>query len=125
MAVEVASPLSRAASDSNDSPDTVMTGIGDTELSESGSETKAPTSAPAPALSRNDDVDFLLHPAELAKGRRAAENYLSSFRSDETRKVAEEALETLATVISGGNATRSNSRGSRFSPITAPPHSRF
>ena len=72
MAVEVASPLSRAASDSNDSPDTVMTGISDTELSESGSETKAPTSAPAPALSRNDDVDFLLHPAELAKGRRAA-----------------------------------------------------
>ena len=102
MAVEVASPLSRAASDSNDSPDTVMTGIGDIELSESGSEAEALTSAPVPALSRNDDVDFLLHPVELAKGRRAAENYLSSFRSDETRKVAEEALETLATVISGG-----------------------
>jgi site-specific recombinase XerC len=79
-----------------------MTDISDTELSESGSEAEARPLAPAPALSRNDDVDFLLHPAELAKGRRAAENYLSSFRSDETRKVAEEALETLATVISGG-----------------------
>jgi hypothetical protein len=93
-----------------------MTDISDTQLPESGSEAEALTSAPVPALSRNGDVDFLLHPAELAKGRRAAENYLSSFRSDETRKVAEEAAE---------NATRSNSRGNRFSPITAPPHSRF
>jgi hypothetical protein len=44
----------------------------------------------------------LLHPVEIEKGRRAAENYLSSFRNDETRAKAEEALETLATVISAG-----------------------
>jgi integrase len=43
-----------------------------------------------------------LHPVEIEKGRRAAENYLSSFRNDETRAKAEEALETLATVISAG-----------------------
>ena len=60
------------------------------------------TEVPAPRLSPHDSADFLLHPAELARGRRAAENYLSSFRSEDTRKVAEEALETLATVISGG-----------------------
>lgn len=58
--------------------------------------------SPVPTLSPQDDADFLLHPAELAKGRRAAENYLSTFRSDDSRRAAEEALETLATVISGG-----------------------
>jgi len=57
---------------------------------------------PMPKLSPQDSVDFLLHPAELAKGRRAAENYLSTFRTEESRRAAEEMLETLATVISGG-----------------------
>lgn len=57
---------------------------------------------PVPKLSPQDSVDFLLHPAELAKGRRAAENYLSTFRTEESRRAAEEMLETLATVISGG-----------------------
>ena len=52
--------------------------------------------------SPQDAIDFLLHPVEIERGRRAAENYLSSCRSDETRRFAEEALETLATVISGG-----------------------
>ncbi len=55
-----------------------------------------------PQLSPWDPADFLLHPAEIAKGRVAAERYLSSFRSEESRRTAEEALETLATVISGG-----------------------
>ena len=55
---------------------------------------------PIPRLSPQDSVDFLLHPAELAKGRRAAENYLSTFRTEESRRAAEEMLETLATVIS-------------------------
>ncbi|MBY0399687.1 tyrosine-type recombinase/integrase [Myxococcota bacterium] len=55
-----------------------------------------------PKLSPQDSVDFLLHPAEIAKGRRAAENYLSTFRTEESRRAAEEMLETLATVISGG-----------------------
>lgn len=59
-------------------------------------------SQPAPSLSPHDPADFLLHPIEVEKGRRAAENYLSSFRSDESRAKAEEALETLATVISAG-----------------------
>ena len=57
---------------------------------------------PVPKLSPQDSVDFLLHPTELAKGRRAAENYLSSFRTEESRRAAEDMLETLATVISGG-----------------------
>ena len=61
-----------------------------------------PLAQPTPQLSPHDDADFLLHPVELARGRRAAENYLSTFRSDDSRKIAEEALETLATVISGG-----------------------
>lgn len=57
---------------------------------------------PIPKLTPQDSVDFLLHPMELAKGRRVAENYLSTFRTDESRRAAEEMLETLATVISGG-----------------------
>lgn len=58
---------------------------------------------PALQLSPQDDMDFLLHPMEVARGRKAAENYLSTCRSDESRRFAEEALETLATVISGGH----------------------
>jgi len=56
----------------------------------------------SPQLSPQDAVDFLLHPTEVARGRTAAENYLSTCRSEESRRFAEEALETLATVISGG-----------------------
>ena len=54
------------------------------------------------SLSPQDAVDFLLHPVEVARGRTAAENYLGTFRNEESRKTAEEALETLATVISDG-----------------------
>ncbi len=57
---------------------------------------------PFPKLSPQDAVDFLLHPVEVARGRTAAENYLGTCRSEESRRFAEEALETLATVISGG-----------------------
>lgn len=107
MAVEVAPPASPATSPSHDNADdpnaAILVEDGamdalDTEASPSSDE----TSEPAPSLSPQDDVDFLLHPVEVAKGRRAAENYLSSFRSEDSRKAAEEALETLATVISGG-----------------------
>ncbi len=59
-------------------------------------------SAPPKKLSPQDSADFLMHPVEIAKGLRAAENYLSSFRNEESRRTAEEALETLATVVSGG-----------------------
>lgn len=72
---------------------------------ESGSASAAAASLasiPSPAPSPQDSVDFILHPVEIAKGRRAAENYLSSFKNDDGRRMAEEALETLATVISGG-----------------------
>jgi len=54
-------------------------------------------------LSPQDAMDFLLHPTEIARGRTAAENYLNTCRNDESRRLAEEALETLATVISGGH----------------------
>ena len=70
--------------------------------SDSRSDAHPETDGSPPQLSPHDSADFLLHPVEVAKGRRAAENYLSSFRSDESREIAEEALETLATVISGG-----------------------
>lgn len=59
-----------------------------------------------PKLSPQDAVDFLLHPVEVARGRTAAENYLGACRSEESRLFAEEALETLATVISGGRCGR-------------------
>jgi len=65
-------------------------------------ETAQETVESSPRLSPQDAVDFLLHPTEVAKGRTAAENYLGTFRSEENRRTAEEALETLATVISGG-----------------------
>ena len=118
MAVEVAPPV--AASAASPSPDEAQDFMDQDRLGSSPASsssapsselgTDAPTDAatsdplaqPAPQLSPQDSVDFLLYPAELAKGRRAAENYLSSFRSEDTRKIAEEALETLATVISGG-----------------------
>ena len=69
--------------------------------SELSSANPAPESFPK--LSPQDDMDFLLHPMEVARGRTAAENYLNTCRNDESRRFAEEALETLATVISGGH----------------------
>ena len=57
----------------------------------------------SPQLSPQDAMDFLLHPTEVERGRTAAENYLNTCRNDETRRFAQEALETLATVISGGH----------------------
>lgn len=89
MAAEVTPSSSRA-------PQTVA------PLADSQSAATSKTLPPVPKLSPQDSVDFLLHPAELAKGRRAAENYLSTFRTEESRRAAEEMLETLATVISGG-----------------------
>ena len=53
-------------------------------------------------FSPQDAVDFLLHPVEIARGRTAAENYLGTCRNEESRQFAKEALEMLATVISGG-----------------------
>ncbi len=46
--------------------------------------------------------DFSLAPQEVAKGERAASSYLSSLKPGEPQRVAEEALDTLAAVISGG-----------------------
>lgn len=72
-----------------------------TDISDQASANLAADSFPK--LSPQDAMDFLLHPTEVARGRTAAENYLSTCRSDESRRFAEEALETLATVISGGH----------------------
>ena len=116
MAAEVASPLTSATSTpphtaTAEAPPPGPDGVSsDSEASDpqgTQSEGTSPDGShspeqPAPRLSPQDDVDFLLHPSEIAKGRRAAENYLSSFRSEDSRRIAEEALETLATVISGG-----------------------
>jgi integrase len=62
----------------------------------------APNPDTLSSLSPQDSVDFLLDPSEVAKGRAAAEKYLGTFRNEDSRRIAEEALETLATVISGG-----------------------
>lgn len=96
MAVEVAPPASSATLTSDSTEDSVVADAAP------ALESVAKSEAPVPSLSPQDDADFLLHPVERAKGRRAAENYLSTFRSDDSRQAAEEALETLATVISGG-----------------------
>ncbi len=92
MAAEIA-PLTS----SHSSPDSQLPIT--TALGQPSEESLAPQAIqPSP----QDNVDFLLHPIEVERGRRAAENYLSSCRNDESRRFAEEALETLATVISGG-----------------------
>lgn len=46
--------------------------------------------------------DFRLSPDELAKGEQAAATYLSSMKTNEARRGAEDALDILAAVISGG-----------------------
>ncbi len=97
MAAEISPPAQANATPTHETLDST-----ETEPAPQPDAAPDPLQQPAPRLSPQDSVDFLLHPAELAKGRRAAENYLSSFRSEESRKMAEEALETLATVISGG-----------------------
>lgn len=92
VAYEAPSPADSAASSSSHA----------SSHAGSNSSSNPSRSTPIPKLSPQDSVDFLLHPTELAKGRRAAENYLSTFRTEESRRAAEEMLETLATVISGG-----------------------
>ena len=51
--------------------------------------------------------DFSLTPQELAKAERATHAYLSSLKPGEPQRAAEEALDTLAAIITGGicNAT--------------------
>lgn len=46
--------------------------------------------------------DFLLAPEEIAKGERAVSAYIESLKPGDTQRAAEEALDTLAAVISGG-----------------------
>ncbi len=111
MAAEVTPTSSRArqhAVSFDDASQTAPTTASSSSSSSSSSNSSIASNAvpsktlPIPKLSPQDSVDFLLHPTELAKGRRAAENYLSTFRTEESRRAAEEMLETLATVISGG-----------------------
>lgn len=52
--------------------------------------------------------DFSLSPQEVAKGERAANAYLSSLKPGDPQKAAEEALDTLAAVISGGVCSASS-----------------
>ena len=55
------------------------------------------TSHPTP-----EAADFCLSPEEISKGQQAAEVYINSLKPGEGRRGAEEALDTLAAVISGG-----------------------
>jgi integrase len=52
--------------------------------------------------SATEQGDFSLAPEEIAKGERAATAYLDSLKPGDTQRIAEEALDTLAAVISGG-----------------------
>jgi hypothetical protein len=49
-----------------------------------------------------DSADFSLTPEEVAKGEQAAAAYIESLKAGDGRRTAEDALRTLATVISGG-----------------------
>lgn len=49
-----------------------------------------------------DTADFCLSPEEVRKGEQAVSSYISSVKPPDGRRIAEEALDTLATVISGG-----------------------
>lgn len=102
MVVEVAPTLSTATSPPDAASDRSIAEANQSAPTQGHTPGEDPVPQPGPDLSPQGDVDFLLHPTELAKGQRAAENYLSSFRSEDSRRMAEEALETLATVISGG-----------------------
>ena len=98
MAAEVAPPISPQSSES------AAKVLPRPPSLESPANAEAEATAEfSPRLSPQDAVDFLLHPTEVARGRTAAENYLSNCRNEETRRFATEALETLATVISGGH----------------------
>jgi integrase len=55
-----------------------------------------------PEQTASTSGDFSLSPHEVAKGERVAHSYLSSLKPGEPQRVAEEALDTLAAVISGG-----------------------
>jgi site-specific recombinase XerC len=52
--------------------------------------------------------EFTLSPEELEKGQRAAETFLSGLKPIDRRRNAEEALDTLAAVISGGYCDHSS-----------------
>jgi integrase len=49
-----------------------------------------------------EGADFCLSPEEVFKGEQAVTTYIGSLKQPDGRRQAEEALETLATVISGG-----------------------
>jgi hypothetical protein len=55
---------------------------------------------PTPTLP--EQADFLLSPEEVSKGEQAANAYLESLKPGDGRRTAEDALDKLATVISGG-----------------------
>lgn len=50
----------------------------------------------------DDSADFCLAPEEVSKGEQAAAAYIASLKAGDGRRSAEDALGTLATVISGG-----------------------
>lgn len=53
-------------------------------------------------------TDFSLAPTEVEKGERAASAYIGTLKTGESQKAAEEALDTLAAVISGGICERNS-----------------
>lgn len=57
---------------------------------------------PAQSGAATHGADFYLSPDEVSKGEQAAATYLENMKPGEARRSAEEALDTLAAVISGG-----------------------
>ena len=62
----------------------------------------AAVSGSVPDLRNSETTDFLLGEGEVAKGSHAYETYLDSIRAPERRRVAADALDTLALIITDG-----------------------
>jgi integrase len=67
-----------------------------------GKEVSADAIATTPSNLAPEGTDFCLSPEEVLKGEQAVTRYIGSLKQADVRRQAEEALETLATVISGG-----------------------
>ncbi len=60
---------------------------------------------PPSQVDSSESADFCLTPDEIARGRQAFETCLESYKTGDPRRLASEALDILAAVISGGVCT--------------------
>ena len=67
-----------------------------------GDTVSAQLHGPQGEQSDSETADFSLSASEIEKGERAAQSYLETVKAGDARRSVEEALDTLAAVISGG-----------------------